>query len=47
MTFVIYADWEAFCTPHDEMRGKSQFYSHQMPCSIGYKLETDVPVLND
>ena len=45
--FVIYADCEALCTPHDEKRGESQFYSHHVPCSIGYKLVTDVPVLAD
>ena len=45
--FVIYADCEALCTPHDEKRGKSQFYSHHVPCSIGFKLVTDVPVLSD
>ena len=45
--FVIYPDCEALCTPHDEKRGESQFYSHHVPCSIGYKLATDVPVLAD
>ena len=45
MPFVIYADWEELCTPHDEQRGESQFYSHQVHCAIGNKLLTDVPVL--
>ena len=47
MPFVIYADCEALSTPHDEKRGESQFYSHHVQCSIGYKLVTDVPVLAD
>ena len=47
MPFVISADCEALCTPHDEKRSESKFYSHHVPCSIGYKLVTDVPVLAD
>ena len=47
MPFVIFADCEALCTSHDEKRGESKFYSQQLPCSIGYKLVTDVPVLGD
>ena len=45
MPFVLYADCEALCTPHDEKRVDSKFYSHHVPWSIGYKLLTDVPVL--
>ena len=47
MPFLIYADCEALFTPHEEKRGESKFYSHDVPYSIGYKLETDVPVLAD
>ena len=47
MPFVIYADCEALCTPHEETRGESQFCSHHLPCSVGDKLVTDVPVLTD
>ena len=47
MPFVIYADCEALCTPHDKKRGVSKFYSHHISCSIGYKLVTDVSVLAD
>ena len=46
MSFVIYADCEAQCTPHDKKRGASKF-SHQVPSSVGYKLLTDLPVLAD
>ena len=35
------------CTPHGEKRGESHFFSHHVPCSIGYKLHTDLPVLED
>ena len=44
---VIYADCEAFYTPHEEKRGDSQFYSQHGPSSIGYKLVTDVLEIAD
>ena len=47
MPFVIYAECEALWTPHDVRRGEAKFYSHHDPCSIGYKLVTDLPVLAD
>ena len=45
--FVIYADCEALCTSHNEKRGESQLYSHQVPSSIGDEVVTDVPVHAD
>ena len=47
LPFLIYADCEALCTPQEVKRRESQFYSHHFPCSIGYKLVTDVPLLAD
>ena len=47
MPFVINADCEALCTPHEEKRGESQFYSHHLPSALGDKLVTDVSVLSD
>ena len=31
MLFVIYADCEALCTPHEEKRGESQYSSYNVP----------------
>ena len=45
--FVVYADCEAICAPNKEKHRRSLFYSHHLPCSIGYKLVTEVPQLVD
>ena len=47
MPLLIKADCEALYTAHDEKQADSQFYSHHVPCAIGSKLVTDVPVLPD
>ena len=45
MPFVIYSDCEALCTAHDEKRGESRFYSHQIACSLDQALVTKVCLL--
>jgi hypothetical protein len=43
--FVIYADCECICAPHEKEVKSTRFYTHHVACSIGFKLVTHVPQL--
>ena len=47
---VVYADFEALVVPKDKgaTRGhKSHFYEHHQPCSVGYKIKSYLPELEE
>ena len=41
--FVVYADSESICLPHDVHKKESHFYAHHVVCAIGYKLVSEIP----
>ena len=47
---VIYADFESLVQPNESnpMNGhKSHLYEHHIPCTVGYKIKSDFPALDE